>query len=207
MKTSPNGIKFIEKEEGCILQAYDDYNDKVVKEGQAVKGTLTIGTGHTTSAGAPKVFIGQKITQAQADQILASDLGKVEAQVNNLVKVPLNQNQFDALVSFQFNTGGLAKSSVLRLLNQKNYQGAADALLNWSKANGNPTLLLNRRKRERTLFLTPASAINPHAGAAGTVVVGAAAAYSWPHYLWYIIPVAIVVVGAIYLYEHYSRKQ
>lgn len=211
MKTSSNGIKFIEKEEGCILQAYDDYNDHVVQPNQAVRGTLTIGTGHTSSAGSPRVYVGQKITQSQADQILANDLGKVEAQVNTLVKVPLTQNQFDALVSFQFNTGGLGKSTALVALNNKDYQKAADLLLNWSKGNGNPTLLLGRRKRERNLFL---GEYKPAAGtltAATAVIVGAgsgavAQPTLWP---WFVATAAILLVGfvAYEIYQHYKRNQ
>lgn len=154
MKTSTNGLNFITKEEGVILQAYDDATDHVVKTGDTIKGTLTIGVGHTTAAGLPKVFVGQKITQEQAEIILAADLSKVEAEINSLVKVPLTQNQFDALVSFQFNTGGLGRSSVLKSLNNKDYTQAANNLLLWSKGNNNPTLLLGRRTREKTLFLT-----------------------------------------------------
>src|ERR1700759_3326521 len=105
MKTSANGRKFIEGFEGLFLQAYDDANDHIVKLGQRVIGTLTIGYGHTSVAGPPKVYVGQVITKDMADAILASDLTAVELEVSHLVKVPLNQNQFDALVSFQFNTG------------------------------------------------------------------------------------------------------
>lgn len=183
MKTSANGRKFIAKEEGNILYAYDDATEKRVPAGGTVKGTITIGVGHTSAAGEPKVVPGMTITAEQSDQILANDLGKVEKQVSDLVKVPLNQNQFDALVSFQFNTGGLGKSTTLKKLNAGDYQGAADAMLNWSKANNNPTLLLPRRKRERELFLTPSAAVvpedkpstTPKTVGVGTVLVGGVA--------------------------------
>lgn len=154
MKTSANGRKFIEGFEGLFLKAYDDANEKVLKAGQKARGVITIGYGHTTSAGPPKVYAGMAITQDQADQILAADLASVEIEVGHLVKVQLTQNQFDALVSFHFNTGALGRSSTLRLLNQGKYQGAADALLAWNKAGGKVLQgLVRRRKAERSLFL------------------------------------------------------
>src|SRR5271166_4274141 len=103
MKTSQTGLNLIEQFEGLILGAYDDATDKIVPTGGSSRGTLTIGYGHTSSAGPPKVYVGQRITKDQANQILAADLAVVEQQVSSRVKVPLNQNQFDALVSFTFN--------------------------------------------------------------------------------------------------------
>lgn len=154
MKTSANGRKLIEDFEGLILGAYDDANDRIVKPGQRVRGTLTIGVGHTSAAGPPKVYVGMKITKVQADSILAADLASVEIEVGHLVKVPITQGQFDALVSFHFNTGGLGRSSTLRLLNQKKYQAAADALLAWNRAGGRVLQgLVRRRAAERKLFL------------------------------------------------------
>jgi lysozyme len=154
MKTSANGRTLIEEFEGLILGAYDDFNDKIVKPGQAVRGTLTIGYGHTSAAGPPRVYAGMKITKEQADSILAADLASVEIEIEHLVKVSISQNQFDALVSFHFNTGGLGRSSTLRLLNQKKYQAAADALLAWNRAGGKVLQgLVRRRNAERKLFL------------------------------------------------------
>jgi len=82
--------------------------------------------------------------------------------VRSLVKVPLTQNQFDALVSFQYNTGGLAGSTLLRKLNAGDYQGAADQFLLWDKVTDPITrqkkpfaVLTERRVKERKLFLTP----------------------------------------------------
>lgn len=156
MKTSPNGRKLIEDFEGCILQTYDDDNDHIVHPGQHVRGTLTIGYGHTSAAGAPKVYVGQAITKQQADDILASDLGAVEHEVSSYVRVPVSQNEFDALVSFHFNTGALGRSGVLAHLNHGDHDGAADALLQWTHANGRVMAgLVRRRQAERKLFLTP----------------------------------------------------
>ena len=125
MKTSQRGLDLIKEFEGLYLQAY-----------RCPAGVLTIGYGHTSVAGEPKVVAGMKITKQEAEDILRRDLAAVEADVGRLVKVPLTQNQFDALVSFQFNTGGLGRSSALKRLNAGNYADVPAALLLWNKEIG-----------------------------------------------------------------------
>lgn len=145
MKTSDAGRKFIEQWEGLFLHTY---NDGV--------GVATIGYGHTTAAGPPVVHYGMTITEPEADAILAADLASVEADVNRLVKAPINQNQFDALVSFHFNTGGLARSSVLRDVNSGLLQHVPDDLMLWTHAGGRVLLgLVRRRRAEGVLFSKP----------------------------------------------------
>jgi lysozyme len=156
MKTSDAGRAFIEGFEGLFLSAYDDADDHVVKPGGRVYGTLTIGYGHTTAAGPPRVYVGQTISKDEADAILASDLAAVEIEVAHLVKVPLNQNQFDALVSFQFNTDWLAHPhcSLLAALNAGNYQLADDDFTLYDRASGKVVAGLDRRRAaEKALFL------------------------------------------------------
>jgi lysozyme len=155
MKTSAAGRAAISRREDNKLKAYKDS-----------VGILTIGVGHTTSAGPPKVTAGMTITAAESDDILSRDLAKFENAVNNSVKVPLSQNQFDALVSLAFNIGSaaFAKSTLVRKLNGGDVQGAADAFLNWNKAGGKVLAgLTNRRQQERAQFLAgkPASAKKP----------------------------------------------
>jgi lysozyme len=155
LKTSANGRAFIEAFEGRILSAYDDADDRVVAPGEPVRGTLTIGYGHTSAAGAPKVTVGMTITATQADAILASDLSGVEIEVAHLVKVPLNQNQFDALASFQFNTGWLGhpRCSLLKSLNAGNYQLADADFGLYDEASGKVLAGLQRRRNaEKLLF-------------------------------------------------------
>lgn len=154
MKTSDKCRQFIETFEGLILSAYDDANDKIVPKGGICRGILTIGYGHTTAAGPPKVYIGQTITKDEADQILAADLASVEIEVQHLVKVPMNQNQFDALVSFQFNVGALGRSSLLVKLNRKDYAGTANEFLKWDRYRGQILAgLARRRQAEKEMFL------------------------------------------------------
>lgn len=206
MKTNTAGRQLIEKNEGLILGAYDDFNDHIVAPGGTVRGTLTIGYGHTTAAGAPRVVIGQRITPAQADTILASDLTKVEKFLDSVIKVPVNENQYSALVSFTFNEGNGAfkGSSILRKLNAKDYQGAADALRNWTKGLGQQRLpgLVRRREEERALFLKPVS-VKP-AGpviAGGTIATAGAAAVNYPHHWPWIVGgtmVALLIAWAVY---------
>jgi lysozyme len=159
MKTSQTGIDLIQSYEGCILHAYDDHNDRIVQPGQACIGTITIGFGHTDAAGPPAVTPGMTISKDVALQILADDLAPVEKEVMDRVHVDLNQNQFDALVSFQFNTGWLGHSScsLLRHLNEGNYAAAAQNFMLYDEASGRVlTGLKRRRQAEKNLFETPA---------------------------------------------------
>ena len=105
MKTSTNGIEFIKSFEGFIPYAYDDLTEKRVNKGDPCKGTLTIGYGHTGS----DVYKGQTCTKEEATKWLADELHTCEKAVSKYKG--LNQNQFDALVSFSYNcgTGALAK--------------------------------------------------------------------------------------------------
>lgn len=145
MQTSANGRKFIEGWEGLFIHAYDDGT-----------GTWTIGYGHTTAAGPPRVYPGLIITQQQADDFLSADLHSVEVEVNRVVTVPLNQNQFDALVSFDFNTGALARSSLLRDINARNFGSVSNDFMMWVHAGGRVLRgLVNRRTAESRLFFTP----------------------------------------------------
>ena len=154
MNTSANGRAFIEAFEGLILSAYDDADDRVVQSGQRVQGTLTIGYGHTSAAGPPKVYIGQTVTQPTADAILGADLASVEIEVLHLIKVPLNQNQFDALVSFQFNTGWLAhpQCSLTKALNRGSYSVAEADFGLYDEAAGRVLSGLQRRRHGEALL-------------------------------------------------------
>lgn len=157
MKTSDPGRKLIEGFEGLFLQSYDDATDHIVQRGQRVLGTLTIGYGHTSVAGPPRVYVGMTISAQMADAILSSDLTAVELEVQHLVRVPLNQNQFDALVSFQFNTGWLAHAncSLLSALNSGNYRVADEDFMLYDRASGHVEQgLVRRREAEKQLFLT-----------------------------------------------------
>ncbi|RVE97498.1 lysozyme [Sinorhizobium meliloti] len=145
MKTSAAGRAAIKQREGVVLSAYKDSVN-----------VLTIGVGHTSAAGAPTVYKGMKITAAQADEILSRDLAIFEKGVSHAVKVPLSQNEFDALVSFAFNVGvgAFQRSTLLKELNKGNRYGAANELLRWNKAGGRVLKgLTSRRKAERDQFL------------------------------------------------------
>lgn len=158
MKTGPNGLALIKSFEGLFLQAYDDSEDRILKPGERCYGTLTIGWGHTDAAGPPKVYIGQSITAEVADAVLISDLTSVEIEVEHLVKVTLNQNQFDALVSFQYNTGWLAHPhcSLLNAVNANNLVLAEQDFMLYNIGNGKVLAGLTRRRvAEKALFEKP----------------------------------------------------
>jgi lysozyme len=147
LKTSASGRAFIEAFEGLFLKTYDDGT-----------GVLTIGYGHTSAAGPPSVKRGQTITHDQADEILANDLAAVEKDVARYIKVQLNQPQFDALVSFHFNTGALGKGSVATKINAKDYAGAMATLLQYNKGGGRVMAGLTRRRiAERQMFFSSVS--------------------------------------------------
>jgi lysozyme len=106
MKTSLAGLYFIMSEEACVLSTYDDGG-----------GVLTIGVGHTAMAGNPAPVRGMTITLDDAIGLLRRDLLKYEREVDDRVTVPLTQNQFDALVSWHFNTGGVHQATLTKRLN------------------------------------------------------------------------------------------
>jgi lysozyme len=94
MKTSEAGLKLIRSFEGLRLKSY-----------RCPAGIWTIGYGHTSAAGAPKVRENMRISREEAEAILKRDLAQFENAVSSMVKVPLTESQFDVLVSFAFNCG------------------------------------------------------------------------------------------------------
>lgn len=145
MTTSKVGINLISSFEDTRLNAYDDG-----------VGVWTIGTGTTVYPNGVKVKKGDVCTPEQAKQYFAHDLKKFESTVNQVVKVPISQSQFDALVSLTYNigSGAFTNSTLLRKLNAKDYSGAADQFLVWNKGGGKVLKGLERRRAaERDLFL------------------------------------------------------
>lgn len=117
-------------------------------------GVWTIGYGTIAIDGKP-VEAGQTCTEAQATQWLSDDLAWAQTAVNKLVRAPLKQNMFDALVSFVYNIGesAFSKSTMLKLLNMSLYKEAGKQFDRWKYDNGKEIQgLVNRRKRERALF-------------------------------------------------------
>ena len=142
MKISTNGIDLICSFEGLRLKAYDDG-----------VGVWTIGYG-TTVINGTKVKKGDTCTVEQAKSYMANDLKQFESAVNQ-VKVPLNQNQYDALVSLAYNIGVSAflNSTLFKKLNAKDYKGAAEQFPRWNRAGGKVMRgLTNRRASEKRLF-------------------------------------------------------
>jgi len=138
MKTSDAGVALIQEFEGLRLTAY-----------LCPAKVWTIGYGHTSSAGEPSVVPGMKITRPKATQILKSDLDKFERGVEGLVKVELEQNQFDVLVSFAFNCGlgALKKSTLLKRVNAGRFDAVPAELMKWTRGGGKVLPGLVRRRR------------------------------------------------------------
>lgn len=145
MKTNQRGIDLIKSFEGLELKAYPD------------PGTggdpWTIGYGHT----GPEVKKGLVITAEQAEEYLKKDLEKFENALMKMLKVSVTENQWAALISFAYNCGpkNLETSTLLRLLNAGDIQGAAAQFGRWNKAAGKELPGLTRRRAaERALFLS-----------------------------------------------------
>lgn len=146
MKTSNNGIAFLKGVEGLSLVPYLDSNS-----------VPTIGNGATHYANGQRVTMqDEPITEKQADTLLMRLIPMYEKEVNTLVTVPLNQNQYDALVSFVYNIGGnqFMTSTFLKKLNTLDYIGAANEFKRWKYSGGKVIQgLINRRAKEKVLFL------------------------------------------------------
>lgn len=158
MKTSQNGIDLIKGFEGFRAQPYRD-----------VAGYNTVGYGHKMLPGE----LIDSVTTQTAEQLLADDLESAEGIINRNVGVFLNQNQFDALVSFVFNVGAGKEevkdgfvylkdgkpSTMLKTLNFGEYDVAADEFLKWDYAAGIACeSLYGRRVKEKALFQAPVEA-------------------------------------------------
>ena len=141
MNISERGLNLIKEFETCKLDAYMPTPDDVP----------TIGWGHTGA----DVQMGLRWTQDQADAALAHDIQRFEKCVNDCVTVPLQQPEFDACVSLAFNigTGAFKSSTLVRLLNASDYDGASLQFARWNKQAGKELAGLTRRRlAERDLF-------------------------------------------------------
>jgi lysozyme len=153
MQLSNNGFAIIKNFEGLRLSAYRD-----------VAGVWTIGYGSTRYHDGKPVTPGDQLaSELQADALFRNTLGQYQDAVNEFVKVPITQNQFDALVSFTYNEGtrALQQSTLLVKLNEKNYTEAAAHFMAWDKITDPKTgqkvicdTLVQRRKEESQLFLS-----------------------------------------------------
>jgi lysozyme len=157
MQVGQHGKNLFKEWEGLVLHEYLDSG-----------GAPTIGIGHLLTRSertSGKIIIrGQAfayrhgLTEQQCWDLLEQDLDSVEEAVNEAVTVPLNQHQFDTLVSFAFNVGNGAfrRSTLLKLLNQGQYHQVPAQLRRWNKDNGRVVQgLANRREKEITLWNTP----------------------------------------------------
>ena len=146
MMVSKEGAEFIKQLEGCKLKSY-----------KCPSGVSTIGYGHTKG-----VKVGDQVTQKQAEKLFEDDLKRHTREVIDHLKVPVNQNQLDALVSKHFNIGDrqFKESTLLKKLNAGDFSGAAKEFLRWNKGTvGGKKIeipgLTNRCQREMKKFLSP----------------------------------------------------
>jgi lysozyme len=147
LKLSPAGANLIKHFESCLKPVpgrkgyYTAYRDPV--------GVVTICWGFTNAVtGGRRVKMGDVWSRMECDESFAFSMHLVEGHVRRLVKVPLNQKQFDALVSFTFNLGpgNFGKSTLLKRINAKDFAGAANEFKRWNKAGGRVLAGLTRRR-------------------------------------------------------------
>jgi len=139
MNISKEGLALIKKFEGCELEAY-----------RCPAGVWTIGCGTIKD-----VKEGDRITKDEANHLLEEEMIEYESYINDMVDVPLEQNQFDALCSWVFNLGSknLSESTLLRVLNDGKYEEVPQQIKRWNKANGEVLNgLIRRREAEALLF-------------------------------------------------------
>lgn len=136
------GEAIIKGAEGCRLTAYQDS-----------VGVFSIGYGHTHNVTADTA----PVTNEQAEMLFKGDAALAGQMVAQYIFVPLNDNQYSALVSLCFNEGSAPLTKTLgALLNAGNYEGAANEFPKWVYAGGiRLNGLIARRAAERALFLTP----------------------------------------------------
>ena len=139
MNISKEGLSLIKRFEGCELEAY-----------KCAAGVWTIGYGSTKG-----VKENDTISQEEADKLLLHEMEEYEGYINDMVTVDLEQNQFDAMVSWVFNLGpaNLKASTLLKVLNAKDYGGVPAQIKRWNKAGGKVLQgLIRRREAESLLF-------------------------------------------------------
>jgi lysozyme len=144
MELSAAGLELLKRSEGFVGHTYKD-----------VAGFPTIGYGHRLRKGE---WFPDGITEPEAVLLMRGDLAEVYAAIERLVKVPLTQGQFDALVDFTYNlgVGRLAASTMLKELNAGHFQSAAEQLLRWDIADGKENAGLKRRREaEYKLWIAP----------------------------------------------------
>jgi len=144
MKTSDRGLVALMRHEGIVPAPYLDS-----------VGIWTFGVGHTAAAGSPDPAQMRRGMPADLDGALREamalfrrDVARYEADVSKAVTVPIKQHEFDALVSFHYNTGAIGRASAISKLNAGDRTGAAEALMLWKK----PPEIVKRRSTERRLF-------------------------------------------------------
>jgi len=144
MQMTDRGLLALARHEGLVPGPYRD-----------ATGTWTFGIGHTAAAGPPDPVEMPRgmpedldATIREAFRLFRTDLARYEVEVRRAVTVPLAPHEFDALVSFHYNTGGIARAALTRHLNAGDREAAAKTFLNWRR----PASVIPRREAERDLF-------------------------------------------------------
>ena len=152
MKTSVNGVEFIKRWEGCVLDWYQDNG-----------GNWTIGYGHMDNGMALPDGFTAPLTAEAATALLALDLGRYEAIVDErFPDFPFNQNQYDALVSFAYNLGEIGWSLYAAIIENADTYTLKSRFMLYCHMGGEVIQgLLDRRVEEWELYVTPVEETQP----------------------------------------------
>lgn len=162
MRTSLEGLADIAGHEGIVTSRYRD-----------CVGVWTIGIGHTAAAGPPDPeHLSAPIPLDDLVALFHRDIARYEVEVTAALQRPVSQAQFDALVSFHFNTGAIARAGLTHAINKGQFERAAALFLAWRR----PPAILPRRRLEQRLF---AQGIYGHGGSARVYTANAAGAVDW----------------------------
>ncbi|WP_210246271.1 lysozyme [Aureimonas fodinaquatilis] len=159
---SNRGLAELAGHEGIVTSRYKDS-----------VGVWTVGVGHTKPAGPPDPAKDTRTYEVQElIELFRKDVAKYESDVLRAVKVHLTQTQFDALVSFHYNTGGIANAQLTKSLNAKNFKLAGEQFMGWSK----PAEIIPRRQKEQKLFQ---SGVYSNNGMANVYPASSSGAVQW----------------------------
>ena len=161
---SRKGIDWLIRSEGVRYQVYDDRGGGIISSYESARGYPTIGVGHLIRSDKDKArfekYLGgrEEMTHEQVVDLLREDLPKYEKPIQDRVTEPLTQEMFDALVHLTFNVGGgsYAVKNAIKAVNEKDYEGAAEAIRSGPKSSKGVELagLVKRRNKEADYFLS-----------------------------------------------------
>lgn len=209
MKMSREGLAELVRSEGSRAQVYDDKNGRTIASFSEAQGYPTIGVGHLITPSQYSRFerylAGREaMSQSQIQDLLSEDLPKYEKPVSDAIQVTVTPQMFDALVSLAFNAGpnSYAVKNAIKEINQKNWEGAAQAIADGPKTSKGVLVqgLVKRRANEAQWFLSGGTPTTKTA----IIQTGLSAFQSVPNWVWWTSGGVILITSGLYIYKRYK---